>query len=231
LLKIKEAGIIESDRLRKELVKDFHDELGNYLARIINYINLLRINTPAPFTREELYAKVEDLSRKLYTGTKDLIWSIDQQLDKADSLFIYIRDFGHSLFSDETNFRAYNTVNKGYTIKEGISRDVVLICKEALTNAYKHSGASEVVLQFSESDNCLNIVIKDNGKGLPSSLSGTGSGLKNFKERAEKVQANLKIWSEENKGTSVTLIIPSATAPVLKNGSVWGIFKRISYSN
>jgi signal transduction histidine kinase len=34
----------EQDSLRKEIARDFHDEMGNQLTRIINYISLMKLN-------------------------------------------------------------------------------------------------------------------------------------------------------------------------------------------
>ncbi len=34
----------EQENLRKEIARDFHDEMGNQLTRIINYISLLKLN-------------------------------------------------------------------------------------------------------------------------------------------------------------------------------------------
>ena len=34
----------EQEAVRKEIARDFHDEMGNQLTRIINYISLLKLN-------------------------------------------------------------------------------------------------------------------------------------------------------------------------------------------
>ena len=34
----------EQENLRKEIARDFHDEMGNQLTRIINYVSLLKLN-------------------------------------------------------------------------------------------------------------------------------------------------------------------------------------------
>lgn len=217
LMKINEARTTEKDRLRRQLVKDFHDELGNYLARIINYINLLRINNGRPFTKDELYTKIEEMSRKLYTGTKELIWSIDYQLDSADSLFIYTRDFGQSLFADKAVFKAYSTAAAHLKVRDGAGRDVVLICKEALTNAFKHSNAGEIIVSFSQEGDRLRIEVSDNGKGLPDAVQSSGLGLKNFRERADKIKATLNVVTGKDQGTSVILLVPLDEKPFSGN--------------
>ena len=76
----------EQEAVRKEIARDFHDEMGNQLTRIINYISLLKLNGNGHVNGSgngngkssgELYTKVEDSAKYLYSGTRDFIWSID----------------------------------------------------------------------------------------------------------------------------------------------------------
>ncbi|MFZ6011284.1 MAG: ligand-binding sensor domain-containing protein, partial [Bacteroidota bacterium] len=49
----------EQETLRKEIARDFHDEMGNQLTRIINYISLLKLNGNGHGNDQDLYTKVE----------------------------------------------------------------------------------------------------------------------------------------------------------------------------
>src|SRR5690606_28132143 len=99
----------EQEAVRKEIARDFHDEMGNQLTRIINYISLLKLNGSANGngngyinghgkSSSDLYTKVEDSAKYLYSGTRDFIWSIDPVNDELSKLFLYVRDFGEKLF-------------------------------------------------------------------------------------------------------------------------------------
>jgi two-component system sensor histidine kinase DesK len=89
--------------------------------------------------------------------------------------------------------------------------------KEAVTNVVKHSGATQCTISIEESATGLTVRIKDNGSGMPSSASlRKGNGLRGMKERVEFVNGNMSIRS--NKGTTITIRIPSVVKPSIKEG-------------
>jgi len=53
----------------------------------------------------------------------------------------------------------------------------------------------------------LNIVINDNGKGFKTNKK-QGIGLRNIKERLQKVKGSITIDSSSGNGTSITIDIP-----------------------
>jgi two-component system sensor histidine kinase DesK len=59
--------------------------------------------------------------------------------------------------------------------------------------------------------------IKDNGSGMPGSTGSKGNGLRGMKERVEFVNGTMSIRSS-NKGTTITIRIPSVVKPSIKEG-------------
>jgi PAS domain S-box-containing protein len=80
------------------------------------------------------------------------------------------------------------------------------IAQEALNNIARHSGASQAHIMLDCRKEGTSMQITDNGCGFDTAQGATGSfGLGNMKERAEQVGAGLKIESEKDKGTRVTV--------------------------
>jgi signal transduction histidine kinase len=83
------------------------------------------------------------------------------------------------------------------------------ICREALRNAYFHSGAKgiECLLRFEGAR--MEITVSDNGKGMPSEpgeMQNSGHyGISGIMERAANIEAQLSISSQQGRGTKVTL--------------------------
>lgn len=198
----------EQETLRKEIARDFHDEMGNQLTRIINYVSLLKLGDTGTHNggHAHLYSKVEDSAKYLYTGTRDFIWSIDPGNDELSTLFLYIRDFGEKLFEEKNiSFRAFNEVKEQCMLPYGFSRESNLIFKEAMTNAFKYSGAGNVTLMLVREGEQFEMSFEDDGIGfLPGKLEKS-NGLKNIRERAEKIRATLRIQSRPHKGTRISL--------------------------
>lgn len=199
--------IEEVENLRKEIARDFHDEMGNQLTRIINYVSLLKLNgTQDNSPQTQLYAKVEDSAKTLYAGTRDFIWAIDPMNDELSQLFIHLRDFGVKLFEEKNiSFRAYNEIKQTVKLPGGFTREANLIFKEAMTNAFKHSGAANVSLKLMYSKEHYEVVFEDDGGGFHPQQVEKSNGLKNIRERAEKIGAVLGIQSNPGHGTCVIL--------------------------
>lgn len=200
----------EQENLRKEIARDFHDEMGNQLTRIINYVSLLKLNGSVSknggSSHEDLYTKVENSAKYLYTGTRDFIWSIDPVNDELSKLFIHIRDFGEKLFEEkDIQFRATNDVKGKVKLAYGFSRQVNLIFKEAMTNAFKYSQAKNATLSLVQQAGGFEFYFEDDGIGFNTSEIEKLNGLKNIRERADKVQAILRISSKEGFGTKISL--------------------------
>lgn len=81
--------------------------------------------------------------------------------------------------------------------------------QEAVTNAIKHSGASQVNIRLAETNNSIRLEISDNGKGLPrNAAKSTGIGLEIMKHRASVIGGELEVTSKPGKGVTVACTVP-----------------------
>ena len=91
------------------------------------------------------------------------------------------------------------------------STHVLAIAKEALSNSIRHTKAAKRMLTLGRHGKTIRLEISDNGRGFSLARRGTpGMGLKNMRARGRKLRGRIAISSAPNKGTTVTLTIPSA---------------------
>ena len=88
----------------------------------------------------------------------------------------------------------------------GVRRDVLLIFKEAVSNAAKHSGCTEVVIDFRCEESFLRLRIKDNGNGFEPDSERRGQGLDSMTRRAAALDGELVVDSEPGRGTTIELV-------------------------
>jgi signal transduction histidine kinase len=97
-----------------------------------------------------------------------------------------------------------------------IEHEIYQIGREALVNAFCHSGAKRVELELEYSDTELCLRIRDDGRGIDPQLLHKGRdghwGLKGMRERATRIGGQLKILSAASAGTEVQLSVPTSTA-------------------
>jgi PAS domain S-box-containing protein len=99
--------------------------------------------------------------------------------------------------------------------------EIYRIGREALANAFCHSGAKRVELELEYSDTNLRIRIRDNGRGISPQVLEKGRdghwGLAGMRERATRISGLLKILSSASAGTEVELSIPSGIGSELSS--------------
>lgn len=209
--------ILENESLQKELsevrenvAQDFHDELGNKLAGITVLSALMKEKESDKESKQyQQISRIQRDAEDLYYGIKDFIWSIDSKNDDLRELIFYLKDFGEELFAfQKTSFTVINTIdNVDFRLPYYWSRQILLLFKEAMTNAVKYAEAEKCVLKFEITNNQLIISLCDDGIGFDENQLKRVNGLNNMKKRAMKINGVLLINS--TKGTLIKLICPS----------------------
>jgi signal transduction histidine kinase len=79
---------------------------------------------------------------------------------------------------------------------------------EALQNASKYAGASEVSVRVWRDDGDLVFAVVDDGRGFDRGTTTLGTGMRNMADRLAAVGGSLEVWSQPGGGTSVSGRIP-----------------------
>ncbi len=197
---------------RKRIAYELHDDTAQYLS-------ILKMQIGALVNSEEI--RSEKIREKLGFLEKD-----------ADRAYNDVRRYSHELrpvilehqglaaaleqIADDYNKMGQFSVKINVEgVEPGLSEDFKLgffrIAQEALNNIRKHSKASQVGIDLKYNLKQLVMVINDNGSGFDSkkALKRAGNegslGLMSMRERADLIDADLKIVSEPGKGTRVIL--------------------------
>jgi signal transduction histidine kinase len=93
-------------------------------------------------------------------------------------------------------------------LPEAVETAAYFVASEALTNAAKHSHASDAVLVASYDGGTLVIEVADDGIG--GAGVGRGSGLRGLADRVEAIGGRLMVSSPPGRGTTVRAEIPCA---------------------
>jgi signal transduction histidine kinase len=118
----------------------------------------------------------------------------------------------------DIDFRVTVTGRQKQLARE-IRHEIYRIGREALVNAFCHSGAKRIELELEYSDSELYVRIRDNGCGVEPQMLEKGCdghwGLAGMRERATRIGGLLKILSSPAVGTEVQLSIPTSLASEL----------------
>ncbi len=88
------------------------------------------------------------------------------------------------------------------------------IIREALYNIMHHAQATEALIEVKIEQECLVIMIQDNGRGLPTGVAAISEkvrrhlGLRNMQARAKMLGGDLHLSSQRGEGVNLKIIIP-----------------------
>ncbi len=91
-------------------------------------------------------------------------------------------------------------------VPESIHPHLVATLREALANAGRHSGASQVNVRL-EVGRAVTLEVSDNGSGIPPGI--TESGLRNLRDRAEALGGELEALPGQPTGTLLRWWVPA----------------------
>lgn len=199
----------EQAKIRLRTAEDFHDEIGNKLTRINVLASVLKNKVPLTPDTARILGQIEDNTAQLYSGTRDILWSLKPSNDNLYEILHRIRDFGSDLFQDtDVNFTFTGTDEKwrNHRLPMDMSRNLIMIFKEALNNCLKYSKAKNVSLDVHlKNRDTLQLVLKDDGVGFDTHSIKKGNGINNMNTRAGRLNGKLYIDSRQDKGTIINL--------------------------
>ena len=99
-------------------------------------------------------------------------------------------------------------------LDEIVQEEILLIGREALTNAFSHSGAQNIVAEISYQPGALHVRVRDDGRGINEGVLKAGYrtghwGLPGMRERANKMRGELRVRSSSEGGTLIDLQVPA----------------------
>lgn len=200
----------EQAKVRERTAEDFHDEVGNKLTRINVLTNVLKSKiTELSPDANRIIDQIQDNTGQLYSGTRDILWSLKPSNDTAYEILHRIRDFGQDLFGDtdiDFVFSGTDEHWREYRLPMDVSRNLIMIFKEAMNNCLKYAQATCVTLDAAiDANDILYLQLRDNGKGFDEQEIRRGNGLNNMAIRAKRLGGTLNIASRKGQGTTLNL--------------------------
>ncbi|HMJ07641.1 MAG TPA: ATP-binding protein, partial [Pyrinomonadaceae bacterium] len=205
------SHLIEMERMRTRIATDLHDDIGANLTRISLLSEVAKQSTTNG--NDHLLGSIAGIARESVASMNDIVWAISPEHDSLLDLTRRMRQHADEIFTLRDIELDLNAPadDAGMKLSVGVRRDVLLIFKEAVNNAARHSGCSRVHIDFGCEHYVLTLTVVDNGGGFdPAITDGDGHGLRSMMRRARSLGGELTIDSRPANGTSIRLILPLA---------------------
>lgn len=196
---------------RARIAKDIHDDLGANLTQISLLSELTRQDMAAPDKAGEHLQKISGTARQVMKSLDEIVWAVNPRNDTLAHLIDYAGQFALD-YLRLAGIRCRLDLPEQPPQRE-VSTDVrhnlFLAAKEALHNIVKHAHASEAWLRVNPTEDALEMIIEDNGRGFDRAPDdATADGLRNMRQRLAELGGQCRIQSRSGAGTKVILHLP-----------------------
>ncbi|UUU43852.1 sensor histidine kinase [Streptomyces sp. NBC_00162] len=199
---------------RRRIAQELHDEVGQTLTAVLLQLKHVADRAPAPL-REDLH-QVQETTRT----SLDEIRRIARRLRPGVLEELGLHSALRALTAEFTtgSLRVRHVIAPGLPSLDDAAELVVYrVAQEALTNAVRHAGASDVEVHLSSGPGgqggpggAVRLLVRDNGKGIR--RAAEGAGIQGMRERALLIGADLAVADAPHGGTDVRLDVPVSDA-------------------
>ncbi|MDG4864693.1 ATP-binding protein, partial [Streptomyces sp. T-3] len=102
----------------------------------------------------------------------------------------------------------------GLRLPDDVHHVAYRIVQEALTNAARHAGPTEVTVSLAAEEKALTVRVDDDGRAVPDRPVTPGTGLTGMRERVTALGGTLHTGPRPEGGFSVRARLPLYTSPM-----------------
>ncbi len=205
------------DRLeeRGRIARELHDTLIQSVDGLMLYLQAA-MDEPDRERSHQMLEKALDRADDAMLEGRERVQTLRTEALGAKDLSQALTDYGEERAQDHAMQFSVTLVGSPRPLDPIVRDEAFRIGREALANAFQHSGASKIELELTYNRAEIRLRIRDDGSGIDPRIVETGKpghwGLPGMRERANRVGADLNIWSRPNAGTEIDLTIPAQAA-------------------
>ncbi len=193
---------------RSRIARDLHDGVAQTLYFLALKMDLLQKQLPENETAVTELREMGRTTRRIIRDVRRTIFAL-RPLDWSKTGFLPGLEAFIYGFAEQTGWQTAVHIDKPLTVPARLEPTIFRLVQESLNNVAKHAQATEVAVSLVvNAPDQLTLTIEDNGCGFAVEENNRGLGLKQMQARVASVQGQIKINSEQGKGSSITAVLP-----------------------
>jgi PAS domain S-box-containing protein len=203
------AEVREAERER--LARDLHDLALQDLLSALQAAEAYRLTR-----REDKEEGVEEL-REMIDSLRRASQGVREAVNELRAGEVVGRALARAVEDlVELERRRYSEIDVELVVSDGVPtelpkevcKDLLLVVREALANARRHSGARDVRVTLRATEEEIWVEVTDDGVGFDPRKTTEGVGLSAMRERTAALSGRLEVFSDPGQGTRVHLRVP-----------------------
>ena len=208
-------AILEGQEVeRKRIARDLHDGLGGLLSTTKLHFNALEHKSDQ-LPDLPLFKKTEHLLDDACREVRRIAHNMMPDALSNLGLINAVEDLAENISAARAI--KISVQNMGVTERPDETTEVMLyrVVQELINNALRHADAQRLIIQFSQADDQLTLVVEDDGRGFDPQRTSDGMGLKSIQSRVQFLNGQLEVDAVIGEGSTFIITVPiRATVPV-----------------
>jgi signal transduction histidine kinase len=195
---------------RNRIAREIHDTLAQGFAGVSVQLEIVsRLLESSKESAREHLDNARSLVRKSLAEARSSIWELRSQSTADEDLAARFARMANQVAGSGPPKVELQVRGTYRPLSPKLEHELLKIAQEAVTNAVRHSNAQRIDLELAFDGSKLRMTISDNGQGFAGMPESTGPdghfGLRGMQERAEIIDAQLKVQTAAGKGTVISV--------------------------
>jgi len=205
----KERWFLQRERSR--IAREIHDDIGSRMTQLVLHGEVAQSGLAAGSELQVQLVQICEEARGLLSTMDEILWAVNPRRDTLRDFAAYVCKYAQE-FLAPTKIQCLFEVGpemSAAAFDMPLRRSLLMAIKEALNNAAKYSGATELRLRIHWQGQQLVVEVQDNGKGFdPAVVKGGRNGLGNMAQRMNELGGHCLITSQPGQGCRVEFSVP-----------------------
>jgi signal transduction histidine kinase/ligand-binding sensor domain-containing protein len=205
---------------RLNISRDLHDTLLQGVQGLILSFHALSEDPKVDPAVRKRIANLSGRAEEVLKEGREKIRTLRFEHHPNRSFVQEIRQLSRLINPDDSPPLELSTEGEEVPLDPLVFEEVCLICREALNNAYRHSGAAKIDVTVTYARSRFSVDIRDDGRGLPTDVRQAGLeghwGIVGMNERAAGIGARFEIKTPHpdlpRPGTRIAIDLPAVLA-------------------
>lgn len=208
IYKIRINQILKVQRIRNNIASDLHDEVSATLSSISYFAQAIE-SDKVKGNKSRFLKLISSSAGDAKEKITDIVWAINPEHDDWQNFLSKCRRYASDLLeSKDINYSLKIDEYIPGKLDMQLRQHLWLIYKEMITNAVRHSGASQLDVILKYKEGALVLVVQDDGNGMDVDNVRKGNGLVNINKRADLIEGDITLKTSEGFGTRWMLRVP-----------------------
>jgi signal transduction histidine kinase len=195
---------------RTRFARDMHDTLAQGFTGIMMQLNAAEQRLLEDSGQARVHIdKARQLAGESLEEARRSVSALRSAALSNGTLLDAIAQIGQRLTSEAGAQIETMLEGQPYSLTEPCEANLLHIAQEAMTNAIRHAGASNIQVRLAYRTGSVVLEVGDSGRGMNGGES-SGFGIDGMRQRTRELGGEIRIVSDPGRGTRIVVTVPNA---------------------